>query len=89
MPKKPFVPPIPHIDLPDKETLEKMQNMDKSKIQRVKQAVKPTLDREKKFKRQAKSQWWKTNWIGLVGMIFAILSAITGIISVLLQLNLL
>lgn len=38
---------------------------------------------------KSKSEWWSNNWIGIVGMIFAFISALTGIISLLLQLNLL
>nr|DAD97323.1 MAG TPA: protein of unknown function DUF2513 [Myoviridae sp. ctzc413] len=38
---------------------------------------------------KSKSEWWSNNWIGIVGMIFAFISAFTGIISLLLQLNLL
>ena len=77
-----FVPPIPHIDPPNKEDFEEIKNYENPK---VRQAVKSALDRQKALKHQARKNWWKTNWIGITTLIATLLTLIATIVFGLLQ----
>ena len=87
MSKSSFVPPLPHIDPPDDETLEKMQNTDYSKNLKVQNAIRQSKSDDKKRKRRSKIQWWKDNWIQILAMLFAFIAALPvickGIASIL------
>lgn len=88
MSKTPFVPPLPHITPPDQETIESLQNSnpkDFEKSAAYQKYVKPTLDREKMFKRKVRKQWWSDNWIGITTLIAAVLTLIATIVFGLLQ----
>lgn len=80
-----LIPPIPHIELPDKEIMEKLQNSDRPQNPKVKEAVQQVLDREKRFKRKARREWWKTNWISITTLIATLLTLIATIIFGLIQ----
>ena len=82
MSKTPFIPPMPHIDPPDEETLEALRSADYKEFKKsdaYKKCVKPTLDREKRLKRQARKEWWKVNWIGISTLIIGLLTLIATV----------
>lgn len=83
MSKTPFIPPIPHIDPPDKETLEKLKNFDHKEFEKskaYKKYVVPVLEREKKMKHHARVKWWKENWIQVVTLIIGVLTLIATVL---------
>lgn len=80
MPKKTIVPPIPHIDPPSAETLEKMKNTDYSQNSKVQKAIKEFEESDRKRRMSLKRQWWKTNWIDITTLIVAILTLITTVV---------
>lgn len=82
MSKMPFVPPFLNISKPDKETAESLsikKPKDFEKSVAYEKYVKPTLDREKKLKREARRKWWRNNWIGVTTLIFTALTLIATI----------
>lgn len=87
MGKKSYVPPLPHIEPPSQETIDKLSSMTKkdhkefTKSDAYKKYVQPTLEREKQQRRTRRKVWWKNNWIALLGLIFAFIAAIPVIIQ--------
>lgn len=84
---KPILP-VPHIEPPDAEVLEKLRNTsykDFKKSNAYNNAVLPTIKRDSKRRRLMKLQWWKDNWIGLTTLLFAVLTLIATIVFGLLQ----
>lgn len=75
-----YFPPLPHIELPDDETIEKMQNTDYSKNLKVKNASRQFKKDDKKRKHAARVQWWKSNWIGITTLIVGILTLIATVV---------
>ena len=51
------------------------------KTKAYKKYVKSFIDREKKQRRSARHEWWKNNWIALLGLLFAIIAAMPVIIQ--------
>lgn len=86
MDKKPFVPPIPHIEPPDEKTLEKMKTTDRSKNSKVKKAHKEFLSKENKRKKLARIEWYKSHWIDLTALAISFLSLIVAIIAIVITL---
>lgn len=86
MDKKPIVPPLPHIEPSDEKTLEKMKTTDYSKNQKVKQAHKEFQSKERKRKKLARIEWWKSHWIDLTALSISFLSLIVAIIAIVIAL---
>lgn len=82
MSKPPFIPPRPYIDPPSQETIEHLKSMTKEdhkafkKSDAYKKHVLPALKRHKQQKRRKCQEWWKNNWIAILGLIFAFIAAI-------------
>lgn len=87
MSKKPFIPPLPCVDLPSQEAVDLMKNMTKKELRKFKKSdayrecVQPVIDRRKLQRKQARKEWWKNNWIAILGLIFAFIAAIPVIIQ--------
>lgn len=87
---KNFFPPVKHIQMADKETIEKIKNIDEKEFKKsyaYKKYVKPLKDREKSYRKSKRSNWWKNNWIAITALIIAIITLIATIIFELLQLQ--
>ena len=82
MSKKPFAPPTPHVDPPSQETIDTLEittikerrKFKKSKA--YKEHAQPVIDRRKAQKKLVQTEWWKNNWIAVLGLIFAFIAAI-------------
>ena len=88
MNKKRFVPPLPHINPPDKKTIESLKDFDHKAFKKsdaYKKYVKPTLDREKQQRKNSHKIWWKNNWINITTLIIAVLTLIATIVFGLIQ----
>lgn len=93
MSKKPFVPPIPYVEPPSEETIEKLSKMTKNDIKNFKKSdaytkyVAPVLKAEKESRKKRRKEWWKNNWIALLSLLFAFIAAppviLQGIIAML------
>ena len=87
MSKKPFVPPLPHVNLPSQETIDKLSNMTKKELRDFKKsaaykdAVQRATARRKSQKKLARKDWWKNNWIALLSLIFAFIAAVPVIVQ--------
>ena len=87
MSKKPFIPPIPYVDPPSEETMEKLSNMTKKDIKNLKKSdaykkyVVPILESEKESRKKMRKEWWKNNWIALLSLLFAFIAAIPVILQ--------
>lgn len=78
---KKFVPPLPQIDPPGKETIESLKHPSKEKEERVKAVTKPIRKQEKNIKRAARRKWFANNLIDLIGLLFAFIAALPVIIQ--------
>lgn len=78
--------PPPHINTPklspeDIEVL-KVQKLDKDSYA-YKTYVQPGIDREKRVKRENCQKWWSVNWIGLSGLLIAVIALGVSVIALL------
>lgn len=83
MSKIPFIP-SPHLPTLNEEEVEKLKlyKLSKEKKEYIHETYeKPLRDRERKLKRKKRSDWWRSNWVSFVAMIFAFISAIPYIIQ--------
>jgi len=89
MNKAPFVPPLPHVDLPSQETIDKLSNMTKKerrdfkKSAAYKDAVQRATARRKSQKKLTRKEWWWSKGIVILNTLLALIAAITGIIALL------
>ena len=89
MGKNVFVPPMPHVDPPSQETLDKLKSMTRKdhrefkKSEAYKKHVQPVLKREKMQRRNKVREWWWNKGIVVLNTILALIAAITGIIALL------
>ena len=87
MSKKPFVPPLPRVDLPSQETVDALANMTKKERRKLqksaayKDAIQRAATRRKTQKKLVRRDWWKNNWIALLSLIFAFIAAIPVIVQ--------
>lgn len=87
MSKKPFVPPLPHLDPPSQEAIDTLAGMTKKERRKLqksaayKDAIQRATSRRKAQKKLARKDWWKNNWIALLSLIFAFIAAIPVIVQ--------
>ena len=76
--------PMPHIDVPDLSK-SKISNSEQKRIDKLikEKYVKPIRKRETKYKKYKSSDWFLTKGANLFNILLALISAITGIISLL------
>lgn len=91
MSKKPFIPPLPHIDSPSQETIEQLKTMTKEdhkafkKSDAYKKYVVPALKQHRQRKRLQWQEWWWSKGIQILNLILALIAAITGILALILR----
>ena len=91
MSNEPFMPPLPHVDPPSQETIERLQNMTKKdhkqfkKSDAYKKYVLPTLERHKKQTRLKRQEWWWAKGLPILNLVLALIAAITGILALILR----
>lgn len=91
MDKPPFVPPIPHIDPPSPETIEKVNSISKRDLKLLKKsdyyrkALEPARKRRKEQKRKKRQEWFWNKGIQILNLFLALIAAVTGIIALLRQ----
>ena len=84
--KTPFVPPLPHIDSPSPETIDRLQNMTNKERKQFKKSdaykkyVQPSLDRRKRQKRELRKEWWRNNWISIAALVLSVVSIILTLV---------
>ena len=89
MSKKPFVPPIPHVDQPSQETIDALESVTRRERRKFKKSaaykkhVQPAIDCDKARKRQSQNEWWWSKGIVILNTVLALIAAITGIIALL------
>ncbi len=87
MSKKPFVPPIPHVDPPSQETIAALESMTKREQRKFKKSavykkhVLPVIKQDKAGRKKARAKWWKNNWIALLGLILALIATVPVIVQ--------
>lgn len=85
--RTPLVPPIPYYELPSNETVAQLQEMSKkerkalAKDPRAKKYTDRISEREKQLKRNTRREWWKTNWISIIGLLLAAISIIISLVD--------
>lgn len=87
MSKKTSIPqniPLPPIPKLSKKKIKKLKNYKLSEEKKAyihEKYEKPLQERERNLKRKKRSDWWKTNWVSFLAMIFAFIAAIPYIIQ--------
>jgi len=78
--------PIPHIDAPDvTKSKIKLSSSEQKRIDKLikEKYAKPIKERENKYKKVKRSEWFWTKGATLLNILLALIAAITGIISLL------
>lgn len=89
MSKKPFIPPIPYVEPPSEETMEKLSKMTNKDIKNFeksdayKKYVAPVLKAEKENRKKRRKEWFWSKGIVILNTVFALIAAIAAIIALL------
>ena len=83
--KKQPIPPIPKIQLP--ENFEPLSIEEFEKTDAYKKHIVPFLQEQKNQQKTIRRQWFKNNWLNLLGVVIGILTLIATILFGLLQLS--
>lgn len=76
-----MLPPLPHIDKPSEETLEKMKNTDYSKNPKVQAYVKKYRDLDKQSKKDRKKKFRQDNKLTIQGNRLTLIGTIATIVA--------
>lgn len=80
---KRFIPPLQSTDL-DTSSMPDISSEDLKEFKTslaYKKYVRPIVEQDRKAKRSSRINWWKSNIIPLLGLIFAFISALPAIID--------
>lgn len=73
--------PLPHLDKPDEETIDKMKSSDYSKNQKVQDAILKFLENDKQLIKAIRKEWFWTKGIVIFNTVLSVLSVIIALIS--------
>ena len=70
--------PLPHLDKPDEETIDKMKSSDYSKNQKVQDEI---LKNDKQLIKAIRKEWFWTKGIVIFNTVLSVISVIIALIS--------
>ena len=73
--------PLPHLDKPDEETIDKMKSSDYSKIQKVQDEILKFLENDKQLIKAIRKEWFWTKGIVIFNTVLSVISVIIALIS--------
>ncbi len=79
--------PLPHLDKPDEETIDKMKSSDYSKNQKVQDAILKFLENDKQLVNSIRKEWLWTKGMVLINTALAFISVVIAFISLLVDIH--
>lgn len=79
--------PLPHLDKPDEETIDKMKSSDYSKNQKVQDAILKFLENDKQLIKAIRKEWLWTKGMVLINTALAFISVVIAFISLLVDIH--
>lgn len=73
--------PLPHLDKPDEETIDKIKSSDYSKNQKVQDEILKFLENDKQLIKAIRKEWFWTKGIVIFNTVLSIVSVIIALIS--------
>ena len=73
--------PLPHLDKPDEETIDKMKSSDYSKNQKVQDEILKFLENDKPLIKAIRKEWFWTKGIVIFNTVLSVISVIIALIS--------
>lgn len=73
--------PLPHLDKPDEETIDKMKSSDYSKNQKVQDEILKLLENDKQLIKAIRKEWFWTKGIVIFNTVLSVISVIIALIS--------
>ena len=73
--------PLPHLDKPDEETIDKMKSSDYSKNQKVQDEILKFLENDKQLIKAIRKEWFWTKGIVIFNTVLSVISVINALIS--------
>ena len=71
--------PLPHLDKPDEETIDKMKSSDYSKNQKIQDAINSSISADSKRKYQQEFNWFSKHWLELLSVLIALIALIVSL----------
>nr|DAE73523.1 MAG TPA: hypothetical protein [Caudoviricetes sp.] len=79
--------PLPHLDKPDEETIDKMKSSDYSKNQKVQDEILKFLENDKQLIKAIHKEWLWTKGMVLINTALAFISVVIAFISLLVDIH--
>ena len=79
--------PLPHLDKPDEETIDKMKSSDYSKNQKVQDEILKFLENDKQLIKAIRKEWLWTKGMVLINTALALISVVIAFISLLVDIH--
>lgn len=79
--------PLPHLDKPDEETIDKMKSSDYSKNQKVQDEILKFLENDKQLIKAIRKEWLWTKGMVLINTALAFISVVIAFISLLVDMH--
>ena len=79
--------PLPHLDKPDEETIDKMKSSDYSKNQKVQDEILKFLENDKQLIKAIHKEWLWTKGMFLINTALAFISVVIAFISLLVDIH--
>lgn len=73
--------PLPHLDKPDEEAIDKMKSSDYSKNQKVQDEILKFLENDKQLIKAIRKEWFWTKGIVIFNTVLSVISVIIALIS--------
>lgn len=73
--------PLPHLDKPDEETIDKMKSSDYSKNQKVQDEILKFLENDKQLIKAIRKEWFWAKGIVIFNTVLSVISVIIALIS--------
>lgn len=73
--------PLPHLDKPDEETIDKMKSSDYSQNQKVQDEILKFLENDKQLIKAIRKEWFWTKGIVIFNTVLSVISVIIALIS--------
>lgn len=73
--------PLPHLDKPDEENIDKMKSSDYSKNQKVQDEILKFLENDKQLIKAIRKEWFWTKGIVIFNTVLSVISVIIALIS--------
>lgn len=71
--------PLPHLDKPDEETIDKMKSSDYSKNQKIQDAINSSISADSKRQYPQKFNWFSKHWLELLSVLIALIALIVSL----------